>query len=77
MDELKDLDPEFLFKDASSGGGGCPGLYRTADTFVMQGWQVSAGTLSKLRQLAGNESAVEFPANLIDQIVEARRQGKI
>lgn len=75
------MDPltlEFLFKDINSGGGGCPAAYRTdRDTFVIQGWQLSDGASAQLRQLAPNEAGVEIPANIIDQIVQARLDGRI
>lgn len=69
---------EFLFKDLNSGGGGCPAAYRTdRDTFVIQGWQLAEGAAGQLRQLASNEAGVEIPANIIDQLVQARLAGQI
>jgi hypothetical protein len=69
---------EFLFKDVNSGGGGCPAAYRTdRDTFVIQGWQLAEGAAAQLRQLASNEAGVEIPANIIDQLVQARLAGQI
>ncbi|WP_229716299.1 hypothetical protein [Mangrovihabitans endophyticus] len=76
--DMDEMTLEFLFKDWSSGGGGCPAAYRTdRDTFVIQGWQLSDGATGQLRQLASNEAGVEIPANIIDQLVEARLAGKI
>jgi len=64
VDELQLI---FLFKDINSGTGGCPAVYATdRDSYVIQGWNLPAGT--RLRDQAENESGVEVPANIIEQI---------
>lgn len=70
------MELEFLFKDADSGTGGCPAVYATGTgTYVVQGWNLPEGT--ELRDQAPNESGVEVPGNIIDQIGErwARQHG--
>lgn len=70
------MELEFLFKDADSGTGGCPAVYATdRDTYVVQGWNLPDGTV--LRDQAANESGVEVPSNIVEQIGErwARQQG--
>ena len=58
----------FLWKDATSGGGGCPALYQVPGGYVAQGKELDADTLSSLRQLASDEGAVFIPANVIDRL---------
>jgi hypothetical protein len=72
------MDLTFLFKLASSGGGGCPALYETSgDGFVVQGYQLDEAAHGQMRQVAANETGVEIPAELFDQIVDEgmRRRG--
>jgi hypothetical protein len=48
--------------------GNCPAIYtKGADSFVVRGYRLDAGTLAKL-QLPGHEDAVEIPVGLIDQL---------
>lgn len=64
MDELR---LTFLFKDLNSGTGGCPAVYATdRASYVIQGWTLPAGT--ELQDQAPNESGVEVPPNIVDQI---------
>jgi hypothetical protein len=72
------MELDFLFKWKSSGGGGCPAVYETsAGSFVIQGYQLDAAAHGKMRNVAANETGVEIPAELFDQIGEewARRRG--
>ncbi len=72
------MDLTFLFKLGSSGTGGCPALYETGEgNFVVQGYTLSADAAGQMRQVAPNESGVEIPAELFDQIVDEgmRRRG--
>jgi hypothetical protein len=62
------MELEYLWKDASSGGGGCPALYRGADGYVVQGKILDSDTRARLRQLAGDEDAVWVPANVLDRL---------
>lgn len=61
---------EYLWKDDSSGGGGCPALYATEGGYVVQGLQLDAATRAQLRQLADGEDAVFVPANVLDKLRE-------
>lgn len=72
------MDLNKLFKVDGSGTGGCPAFYETsAGSFVVQGYALSDGDAGKLEQLADNESGVEIPARLFEQIVDEgmRRRG--
>ena len=59
---------EFLWKDAGSGGGGCPALYRAPGGYVVQGVKLDAETRAQLRQLADGEDGVFVPANVLDRL---------
>lgn len=59
---------EFLWKDAESGGGGCPALYRAPGGYVVQGLKLDAETRAQLRQLADGEDGVFVPANVLDRL---------
>jgi len=68
------LELNFLFKDQNSGTGGCPAVYATnRSTHVIQGWNLPAGT--ELLNQAANETGVEVPDNIIDQIGERWARG--
>lgn len=72
------MDLTFLFKLKSSGGGGCPAFYETSGgSFVVQGYQLDGASHDQMRQVAPNETGVEIPAELFDQIVDEgmRRRG--
>ncbi len=62
------MNIEFLWKDAGSGGGGCPALYRAPGGYVVQGVQIDDATRAQLRQLASTEDAVFVPANVLDRL---------
>jgi hypothetical protein len=67
------MELEFMWKDAGSGGGGCPALYRaTPDGFpegyIVQGKKLDEATRAKLRQLLDDEDAVFVPANVLDRL---------
>lgn len=59
---------EFLWKDAESGGGGCPALYRAPGGYVVQGLKLDAETRAQLRQFADGEDGVFVPANVLDRL---------
>jgi hypothetical protein len=62
---------EFMWKDADSGGGGCPALYQTRGDqagYVVQGKAIDAEARAQLRQLADDEDAVWVPANVLDRL---------
>lgn len=61
---------EFLWKDTSSGGGGCPALYAVEGGYVVQGVRLDDDTRAQLRDLAGDEDAVFVPANVLDRLRE-------
>lgn len=58
----------FMWKDASSGGGGCPALYKAPGGYVVQGKILDSATRVQLRQLADDEDAVFVPANVLDRL---------
>lgn len=58
----------FMWKDADSGGGGCPALYRAGDGYVVQGKTLDAETRAQLRQLADDEDAIFVPTNVLDRL---------
>lgn len=58
----------FLWKDAGSGGGGCPALYEAPGGYVVQGVKLDDDTRGQLRQLADGEDAVFVPANVLDRL---------
>ena len=66
-----------LFTWASSGGGNCPAVYATdRESLVVQGWNLDSDTAAQMRQIAANESGIEIPYQLAEQIadmVNARR----
>jgi len=60
----------FLAKDTGSNGGQSPTFYRTdKGTYVIQGWKVHDPEALATLNLPDHESAVEVPANLVEQIV--------
>ncbi len=63
-------DLTFLWKDANSGGGGCPALYATHGGYVVQGIKLDDETRAALRQLADGEDGVFVPANVLDRLRE-------
>ncbi|HEX8628178.1 MAG TPA: lipid A biosynthesis lauroyl acyltransferase [Catenuloplanes sp.] len=68
------LNLTFLWKDDTSGGGGCPALYEVdGGGYVVQGKTIDSTTRATLRQLADEEDAVFVPANVLDRLVEVRR----
>ena len=58
----------YRWKDAESGGGGCPALYDAPGGYVVQGVRLDAETRAQLRQLADTEDAVFVPANVLDRL---------
>ena len=62
------MEIQFLWKDAGSGGGGCPALYEAPGGYVVQGVRLDAETRAQLRQLADTEDAVFVPANVLDRL---------
>jgi hypothetical protein len=63
---------QFLGKDPSSGGGGCPALYATdRGSYVVQGRKVTDPVaLADLRDLATDETAVEVPLEVLQIAAE-------
>ncbi|MGW4425876.1 hypothetical protein [Streptosporangium sp. NPDC004631] len=62
------MDIRFMWKDDSSGGGGCPALYDAPGGYVVQGVKLDAETRAQLRQLADDEDAVYVPANVLNRL---------
>jgi hypothetical protein len=62
------MELEFMWKDADSGGGGCPALYQAPGGYVVQGVKVNDATRAALRQLADGEDGVFVPANVLDRL---------
>ena len=62
------MEIQFLWKDAGSGGGGCPALYEADGGYVVQGVRIDDATRAQLRQLADTEDAVFVPANVLDRL---------
>lgn len=58
----------FMWKDAASGGGGCPALYRVEGGYVVQGKTLGDKTRAMLRQLAADEDGVFVPDNVLDRL---------
>lgn len=67
-----------LFTWNSSGGGNCPAVYSTdRDSVVVQGYTLAAADAAQMVNVADNESGVEIPYELAEQIadmVNARRK---
>jgi hypothetical protein len=63
-------DLEFLWKDANSGDGDCPALYRTEGGYVVQGVKLTDEERASLRNLADSEDGVFVPANVLDRLRE-------
>ncbi|MFI6296676.1 hypothetical protein ACIBEJ_34160 [Nonomuraea sp. NPDC050790] len=59
---------EFMWKDDTSGGGGCPALYRTTGGYVVQGKRLDPETRAQLRQLLDDEDGVFVPDNVLDRL---------
>jgi hypothetical protein len=56
------------FVGTNSNGGNCPAVYETdRGTVVVQGWKLAEGdqAWSDLVNLAGNETAIEIPRELL------------
>ena len=66
------MDIEFMWKDKESNQTGCPALYRADGGYVVQGVKLDAATRAQLRQLADDEDGVFVPANVLDQLRDAR-----
>ena len=59
---------EFMWKDDTSGGGGCPALYRAHGGYVVQGKKLDPETRAQLRQLLDDEDGVFVPDNVLDRL---------
>jgi hypothetical protein len=59
---------EFMWKDGASQVGDCPALYRVPGGYVVQGKQLSAATLARLRDLGADEGGVFVPDNVLDRL---------
>lgn len=62
------MDITFMWKDAGSGGGGCPALYSAPGGYVVQGKRLDADTRAKLVQLADDEDGIFVPGNVLDRL---------
>jgi hypothetical protein len=59
---------EFLWKDRSSGTGGCPALYKVPGGYIAQGKLLDPATRAQLRDLAADEGGLFIPDNVIDRL---------
>lgn len=63
----------FLFKDGDCIGGNCPAAYATdRGTYVVQGRTLDTEATGDLQNKADDETGVEIPLSLIDQLVDMR-----
>jgi hypothetical protein len=69
---LENMD--FIGIDAESGGGSCPGVYRSSrggrPGFVFQGAQLDAEWDGKLQQRSPDERGIWVPDNVVAQAAE-------
>lgn len=61
-----------LWKTSQSKSGQCPALYETDGGYVVQGKILDQETAAQLVEMAGDETAVFVPADVIDRIRQAR-----
>jgi hypothetical protein len=62
-----------LWKRNGSGDGGCPALYRADDGgYVVQGVTLDEATRAQLQEVAGDETAVWVPADVLDRLRDLR-----
>ena len=59
---------EFLWKDADSGGGGCPSLSRVPGGYVVNGIPVDEDTGAQIPHRNAGEVAVFVPWNVLDRL---------
>lgn len=59
---------EFLWKDADSGGGGCPSLSRVTGGYLVNGVPVDEETHAKIPHTADGEITVFVPDNVLDRL---------
>jgi hypothetical protein len=63
---------EFLWKDSTSGGGGCPSISRANVSeekgYVVVGKKLDADTSARVPQVADDEIAIFVPANVLDRL---------
>lgn len=58
----------YLWKTITSGGGGCPALYKTDGGYVVQGIKLTDAERAQLRQLADDEDGVFVPADVLERL---------
>ena len=59
---------EFMWKNGASNVGNCPALYRVPGGYIVQGKQLSEGTLARLRDLGADEGGVFVPDDVLDRL---------
>jgi len=59
---------KFLWKDESSGGGGCPSISEVDGGYLVNGIPVGDATHAKIPHTADGEIAVFVPANVLDRL---------
>jgi hypothetical protein len=61
---------EYLWKDAGSGGGGCPSLSKThgPDGYAVVGKILDDDARARIPQIADDETVVWVPANVLDRL---------
>lgn len=64
----------YLWKDPSSGHGGCPALYAADGGYVVQGVKLDDDTRAQLRNLADGEDGVFVPAAVLDLLKNRARR---
>jgi hypothetical protein len=61
-----------LYKDAGSGGSGCPSVYVAENgEFVVQGLEIDAETRSNLANVLPGENAIRISADVVLGAVDA------
>lgn len=66
------MEITFLWKDAGSGGGGCPSLSKAPREgragYVVNGVLLDEATRAQIPHLGAGEAAVWVPANVLDRL---------
>jgi hypothetical protein len=66
------MELTMLYKDPSSGGGGCPSVYLAENgDFVVQGLDLDGATSNNLANVLPGEGAVRISAEIVLGAVEA------
>ena len=62
---------QFMWKDANSRTGNCPGLHRVTDGtegYVVVGKSTDPGVRAMIAEIGDDETAVFVPANVLDRL---------